>query len=141
MYSTSYSWHKSNNKPIQKQEQTNIFHTRGELKIKIKFDAKTIEITKTFANKASHFGSEEYHALRTAMCDLPDFEVAIKVTAKPRRTYMKGLSYEFMESFIALNDEDGSIMQDFQCLRQGCSYAEIKRWFFANFPEVNNFAA
>ena len=54
--------------------------------MKIKFDAKTIEITKTFANKASHFGSEEYHALRTAMCDLPDFEVAIKVTAKPRRT-------------------------------------------------------
>ena len=96
--------------------------------MKIKFDAKTIEITKTFANKASHFGSEEYHALRTAMCDLPDFEVAIKVTAKPRRTYMKGLSYEFMESFIALNDEDGS-------------YAEIKRWFFAKFPEVNNFAA
>ena len=58
--------------------------------MKIKFDAKTIEITKTFANKASHFGSEEYHALRTAMCDLPDFEAAIKVTAKPRRTYMKG---------------------------------------------------
>ena len=109
--------------------------------MKINFASKTIEITKTFANKASHFGSEEYHALRTAMCDLPDFEVAIKVTAKPCRTYMKGLSYEFMESFIALNDEDGSIMQDFQCLRQGCSYAEIKRWFFAKFPEVNNFAA
>ena len=61
--------------------------------MKINFASKTIEITKTFADKASHFGSEEYHALRTAMCDLPDFEVAIKVTAKPRRTYMKGLSY------------------------------------------------
>lgn len=109
--------------------------------MKINFASKTIEITKTFANKASHFGSEEYHALRTAMCDLPDFEVAIKVIAKPRRTYMKGLSYEFMESFIALNDEDGSIMQDFQCLRQGCSYADIKKWFFAKFPEINNFAA
>ena len=109
--------------------------------MKIKFDAKTIEITKTFANKASHFGSEEYHALRAVMCDLPDFEVVIKVTAKPRRTYMKGLTYEFMESFIVLNDEDGSIMQDFLFLRQGCSYAEIKRWFFAKFPEVNNFAA
>lgn len=35
--------------------------------MKIKFDAKTIEITKTFANKASHFGSEEYHALQTAI--------------------------------------------------------------------------
>ena len=109
--------------------------------MKINFAAKTIAVTKTFANKASHFGSVEYHALRAAMCDLPDFEVAIKVTAKPRRTYMKGLPYEFMESFIALNDEDGSIMQDFLCLLHGCSYAEIKRWVITKFPEVNNFAA
>ena len=109
--------------------------------MKINVAAKTIEVTKTFANKASDFGSEEYYTLRAAMSDLPDFTVAIKVTRKPRRTYMKGLTYEFMESFITLNDEDGSIMQDFQCLRQGCSYAEIKRWFFAKFPEVNNFAA
>ena len=109
--------------------------------MKIEFTTKTIEITKTFANKASNFGSEEYHALRTALHDLPNFEVAIKATAKPRRTYMKGLTYEFMESFIALNDEDGSIMRDFQCLRQGCSYPEIKRWFLMRFPEINNFAA
>ena len=109
--------------------------------MKINFAAKTIEVTKTFANKASNFGSEEYYTLRTAMSDLPDFTVTVKMTLKPRRTYMKGLTYEFMEAFIALNDEDGSIMQDFQCLRQGCSYAEIKRWFFAKFPEVNNFAA
>ena len=53
---------------------------QGEQKMKINFASKTIEITKTFADKASHFGSEEYHALRTAMCDLPDFEVAIRVT-------------------------------------------------------------
>ena len=109
--------------------------------MKINFAAKTIEVTKTFANKASDFGSEEYYTLRAAMSDLPDFTVAIKVTRKPRRTYMKGLTYEYMESYISMVDEDGSLMKDFQCLRQGCSYAEIKRWFFAKFPEVNNFAA
>jgi hypothetical protein len=109
--------------------------------MKINFTSKTIEINKAFAIKASHFGSEEYHTLRSAMQDLPNFDVAIKVTAKPRRTYMKGLTYEFMESFITLNDEDGSTMQDFLALRQMCGYAEIKRWFFAKFPEVNNFAA
>ena len=108
--------------------------------MKINFASKTIEITKTFADKASHFGSEEYHALRTAMCDLPDFEVAIKVTAKPRRTYMKGLSYEFMESFIALNDEDGSLMEDFQSLCQGCNYAVVKKWFITKFLEAQEFA-
>ena len=38
--------------------------------MKINFAAKTIEVTKTFANKASHFGSEEYYTLRTAMSAL-----------------------------------------------------------------------
>ena len=109
--------------------------------MKIKFDSKTIEISKTFADKASHFGSMEYHELLIAMHDLPDFTVTIKMTRKPRRTYTKGLTYEYMESYISMVDEDGSLMKDFQCLCQGCSYAEIKRWFFAKFPEVNNFAA
>lgn len=99
--------------------------------MKIRFATKTIEITKTFENKASNLGSEEYLTLRTAIHDLPDFQVVVKTAKTSRRTYMKGLTYEFMESFITLNDEDGSTMQDFLALRQMCSYAEIKRWFFA----------
>ena len=109
--------------------------------MKIKFDSKTIEISKTFADKASHFGSEEYYTLRTAMQELPDFEIAIKVTAKPRRTHMKSLTYEYMESYIAMVDEDGSLMENFQCLRQGCSYAVVKKWFVSVLSEFNNFAA
>ena len=109
--------------------------------MKINFTSKTIEINKAFAIKASHFGSEEYHTLRSAMQDLPNFDVAIKVTAKPRRTYMKGLTYEYMESYISMVDEDGSLMKDFQCLRQGCNYAVVKKWFLTALPEINNFAA
>lgn len=104
--------------------------------MKIKFDSKTIEISKTFADKASHFGSMEYHELRAAMYDLPDFAVAIKSAPMCRRTYMKGLTYEHMESCIAMVDEDGSLMKDFQCLRQGCNYAVVKKWFITKFPEV-----
>ncbi len=109
--------------------------------MKINFASKTIEVTKTFADKASRFGSEEYRTLRTAMYDLPDFTVAIKSTHKPRQTYMKGLTYEYMESYIAMVDEDGSLMKDFQCLRQGCNYAVVKKWFITKFPEVQEFAA
>ena len=54
---------------------------------------------------------------------------------------MKGLTYEYMADYINSVDEEGSIMRDFMCLRQGCSYNEIKHWFFAKFPELNNFAA
>ena len=69
--------------------------------MKIKFDSKTIEISKTFADKASHFGSMEYHELLIAMHDLPDFTVAIKMTRKPRRTYTKGLTYaKFFDSLL-----------------------------------------
>ena len=109
--------------------------------MKINFETKSIEVSKAFANKDSHFGTEQYEELRAVMRDLPDFTVMVKAAPKPRRSYMKGLTYEFMECFISMHDEDGSIMQDFLCLRHGCSYAEVKRWFFAKFPEVNNFAA
>lgn len=54
---------------------------------------------------------------------------------------MKGLTYEYMESYITVVDEDGSLKEDFQCLRQGCSYNEVKKWFMTVFPEINNFAA
>ena len=107
--------------------------------MKINFETKSIEVSKAFANKASHFGTEQYEELRAVMRDLPDFTVMVKAAPKPRRSYMKGLTYEFMECFISMHDEDGSIMQDFLCLRHGCSYAEVKRWFFAKFPEVNYF--
>jgi len=46
--------------------------------MKINFASKTIEINKTFADKASHFGSEEYLALQTVILDFPDFTVAVK---------------------------------------------------------------
>ena len=109
--------------------------------MKIIFPSKTIEVAKTFANKASRFGSAEYQMLRTAMCDLPDFTVAIKTAPKRRRTSMSGLTYEAMAAYISMSDEDGSLMRDFQILRQGCSYGEIKKWFMTVLPEFNNFAA
>ena len=66
--------------------------------MKITFSSKTIEVTKTFANKASRFGSEEYKMLRTAINDLPGFEVVIKATPVRRRTTISGLTYEAMEA-------------------------------------------
>lgn len=109
--------------------------------MKINFVTKTIEVSKTFATKASRFGSEEYRELRAAMNDLPCFCVEIKVTANPFRTYMRGLTYEYMESYISMVDEDGSLMDDFQRLRHGCNYATVKKWFMTVLPESHNFAA
>ena len=109
--------------------------------MKINFASKTIEVTKTFANKASRFGSEEYTMLRTATHDLPGFEVVIKASPVRRRTSMSGLTYEYMESCIAMVDEDGSLMEDFQSLCQGCNYTVVKKWFITKFLEAHEFAA
>ena len=109
--------------------------------MKIKFDSKTIEISKTFADKASRFGSMEYHELRSAMHDLPDFTVAIRATPKRRRSYMVGLTYEYMESYIAMVDSEGTLLEEFRCVRQACGYAMAKNWFLSKFPDLNNFAA
>ena len=109
--------------------------------MKINFTSKTIEVTKTFANKASRFGSMEYKELLMAIHDLPGFEVVIKATPVRRRTAVSGLTYEAMEACIATVDEDGSLMNDFQTLRYGCNYGVVKKWFMTTFPEFNNFAA
>ena len=109
--------------------------------MKVQFNAKTIEVTKTFAEKAARFGSQEYKLLREALRDFPDYQVVVKPTTTHRRTYIKGLTYEYMEIYISKCDKDGSIMNEFQYLRQGCNYAVAKKWFLMKFPEVNNFAA
>ena len=109
--------------------------------MKVRFTERSIEITKTFANKASRFGSEEYNMLLAAMHDLPDFKVVVKATPKHYQTYMKGLTYDYMAAYIARVDEDGSTMREFEILRQGCNYNRVRNWFLTLFPEFNNFAA
>ncbi len=107
--------------------------------MKIYFAEKKIEITKTFAHKASFFGTSEYEALRSAINDLPDFKVVIKETVA-NRTYTKGLTYEFMKQYISKRDEDGSLMEEFQAMRWR-GYSIAKHWFLNKFPEINYKAA
>ena len=110
--------------------------------MKVKFSERSIEVTKTFAEKAARFGSEEYNLLRTAMQDLPDFKLVIKATPKRHQTYMKGLTYEYMYSYISDVNKDDSLMEEYMKLREyGCNYGQIRKWFLTRFTEFNNFAA
>lgn len=109
--------------------------------MKINFATKTIEVTKTFATKASRHGSEEYSTLLNAMRDLPDFAVAVKDTPVRRRCSMKGLTYEHMESHIAMVDSDGTLLEEFRYVRQNGGYVVAKKWFLSKFSELYNLAA
>ncbi|MBP3941532.1 MAG: hypothetical protein J6D00_08610 [Christensenellaceae bacterium] len=114
--------------------------------IRINYENNTIEIGSKFAKDASKFGSEQYKELKEARTDFPAFEVkVIKNTVKRNDTF-KGLTIAYMEKYISLHNEDGSIMTEFNILRgkvenedeltAKASYGEIKKWFLAKYPEI-----
>ena len=110
--------------------------------MKVIFAEKRIEITKAFSDKASHFGSQEYHALRVVMNDLPEFQIVVK-SAPKRQSHNPhyGMTYSYMEAFIAAADPSGSAMEDFEMLRRMCNFFEVRKWFIIRFPESRDLAA
>lgn len=109
----------------------------------------TIEMTKKFAKSANRFGSDEYKMLQEARKDYPGYTPVIKAAAAKKQTY-KGLTYAYMEKYIRLHDEQGSIMDKYNTLRgqsaeavdalaESCSYQEIKEWFLETFPAISEF--
>ena len=110
----------------------------------------TIEVTKAFAKRASKFNTKEYKDLQTVRRDYPNFEVVVRTT-KANKSAIKGLTFEYMETYIkAHDDENNSIMKDFLDLRglseeakeamaDSASYGEIKAWFFEQYPQIKKF--
>ena len=108
---------------------------------------RTIEMTKKYAAAASKFGTEEYKNLQQARHDYPTYRVVIS-TRKPRKVEFAGLTYSYMEKYIAAHDDaNKSIMKKYMDLRamieaaeevlaESASYQEMKDWFLDTFPAV-----
>ena len=116
----------------------------------MKIKNNTIEITKTFAQKASRVGSPEYYELLKFRQENPSCTVEVKQTKS--KDSFKGLTYEYMKKYIlAHDDEEGSIMAIFHEMRgtivegddelqaESLTYGEIKLWFLDTYPEIKNF--
>lgn len=113
--------------------------------------ARTIEMTKKFEKAASRFGSDEYKMLQEARKDYPAYKVVVKASTVKGKESFKGLTYEYMEKYIAAHDdEDKSIMAEYKMLRgtsaEGMemnaaahSYGEMKKWFFEKYPAFKEF--
>ena len=114
---------------------------------------RTIEMTKKFAAASSKFGTEEYKTLQEVRRDYPSYKV-VTITRKASKSdssSFKGLTYEYMEKYIAgHDDEEKSIMLEYMMLRgeseeaeeafaESASYQEIKDWFFKMFPAIAEF--
>lgn len=110
----------------------------------------TIVITKAFSKKASRFDSPEYKALQRARNDYPSFSVEVR-TAPKKKDSFKGLTYAYMEKYIAKHDdEDQTVMKEYEMLRgigeeaesamaESASYGTIKEWFLNKYPEIRAF--
>ena len=106
--------------------------TTFENSVRIVRSSRTIEVTKTFDKAASRFGTREYEAMQQVRKDYPDFAIVVK-TVRNKADHFKGLTYDFMEKYIASHDDDEkSIMKVFNDL-------EIKAWFFKTYPEIEAF--
>lgn len=112
---------------------------------------ETLMISKSFAKAASRFGSEAYQELRKARNDFPDFKVVVKRPATKKNDHFKGLTYEYMERYIAAHDDDAkSTMKKFldlrgesdeakEALAESRSYIEIRNWFLSQYSEITKF--
>lgn len=113
--------------------------------------ARTIEMTKKFEKAASRFGSDEYKMLQEARKDYPAYKVVVKASTSKGKERFKGLTYEYMEKYIAAHDDENKTkMTEFEMLR-GTSkeakemsaaarpYGEVKKWFFDKYPAFKEF--
>ncbi len=106
--------------------------------IKINDKNHTIEITKKFAAAAKRFGTHQYDDLQTVRRDYPKYRVITKC-AKKKTDGFKGLTYDYMETYIQTKHPDR--MAEFTRLMESndkdenLSYFEIKQWFLGYYKE------
>jgi hypothetical protein len=99
---------------------------------KLNFLSNSIEVTTSFAKKASIYGSTEYLMLTEAQKAHPEYKLTI---LKPKKTAIKGIDYEFMRNYIVTHDESTEMLTAFEKLVKGnLSYPEVKAWFVEQYP-------
>ena len=123
--------------------------TNFENSVRIIRTNRTIEVSKSFDKAASRFGTREYEAMQQVRKDYPSFTVVVK-TVRTKADHFKGLTYDFMEKYIASHDDAEARMAKFNDLRatsdealalgaEAASYIEIKAWFLKTYPEFAAF--
>ena len=112
--------------------------------LRIDFNASRIVMDRTYSKRARIVGSDAYNQLQCARRDYPEFTVIIHgITKNPNKETYRGLTYQYMEDYMARYDTDGSARKDYDVLRfrakcHTIRYPAIKKWFLARFPEVKD---
>ena len=113
--------------------------------LRIDFTKNEIIMSRQFEKCASIAGSEEYRRLQLVRQDYPHFSVVRRSIKKaPSKQAYAGLTYSYMEAYIAGHDQDGAIKKVYDELRligacHKVSYPTIKKWFLETNPEIVEF--
>lgn len=108
----------------------------------IKIENDQIIMDKTFAKKAAIYGTQEYQKLQRCRRDYPEHTVVTRSIKKnPGKESYKGLTYQFMEDYIASHENAKINMEKYRQLREiakchSVRYPHIKKWFLKTYSEV-----
>ena len=113
--------------------------------LKINHENRTLVMDRTFAKAASFVGSNEYNLLQEARRDYPSYQVILRsIKKKEDKESYRGLTYQYMENYIATHANAARIMEEYKELRlqaecHSIRYPNIKKWFLAKYPEIAQF--
>ena len=113
--------------------------------LRIDFTKHEIIMSRSFEKCASIAGSEEYRRLQLVRQDYPNFSVVRRSIKKaPTKETYAGLTYTYMEAYIASHDNADANMKVYGELRligacHKVSYPTIKKWFLETYPEIVEF--
>lgn len=106
----------------------------------------TVQVTKSFAQKAMIFGTPEYRCWRELKADCPAAVMATKVIKKnpEKRTSTRNMTYENMAAYIREQDNAKALMAEFEkqiamSKVQRNPYRCVLAWFIQKFENYDNY--
>ena len=109
----------------------------------VRFDTRTLVVTRYFLKRASVPFSQEYDMLAHLTKQHPDFTVEVKVTAHRKPQFMP--TYDDMLGYIHRQSDAAKLVEEFNAVRQmarmyNSAYMYVRRWFLMRFPEMGQAA-
>ena len=109
----------------------------------VRFDTRTLVVTRYFLKQASVPFSEEYNMLAHLTKQHPDFTVEVKAVASRKPQFMP--TYNDMLDYIHRQSDAAKLVEEFESARQigqmrRNAYMHVRRWFLTRFPEMGQAA-
>ena len=118
--------------------------------LKINHTNRTIVMDRTFAKYAANTYTEEYAHLQQVRRDYPTYQEVLRhIRTNSNKNTYRGLTYEYMESYIMTHGTEETRITNFkqrqemriisQCQSNAFRYPVIKSWFLEMYPEIASF--